>query len=49
MVKVFVLFIIMRRIFTMSQKFQLTLELKLDDLFGIINSTYEGLKSKNDH
>ena len=33
----------------MSWKFQLTLILKLHDLFWIINGTYESFKSKNDY
>ena len=39
----------MSRIFTMSQKSQLALVLKLHDLFWIMNDTYEDLKTKNSH
>ena len=49
MLKIFALFIIMRRVFIMSYKFQLTLVLKLHELFGIINDTYESLNAKKDH
>ena len=48
MVKLFTLFM-MRQIFAMSQKLQLTLVFKLHDLFRVIYGTYHRSKSKNDH
>ena len=47
MVKILTFYIIVTRIFTMSQKFLSTLVLKLHDIFCITYDTAEDWKSKN--
>ena len=49
MVKVLILPVIIGRIFRMPQKFQITLEFKLHDLFLIIYGIYESLKCEENH
>ena len=48
-VKIFTLFIMMKRFFTMSLKYQLVFWLKMHDLSYIMYVTYQGLKSKINH